>query len=181
MLWVMEQFGMPRKFCFRMSAALLSISTVLYIGCTAKKTTDPAGPVDADQRVKLHDTVSVKHESALNVLDIFGVLPDEMDGCTCSYAFSKKDLLEGEFFFVSDIDTTHIVSVQKHLTRLSLLRHKENLEEYGVDSLLVTFKTLATEDCKEEGCESWSFHGKVTIELGKLKPITKKYFAQCGC
>jgi hypothetical protein len=172
----MEQLRIRRKF-LGISVSLLYISAALCIGCTTKKTND----LDADQAVKLSDTISVNDEFGLNVVDVLHDPTDEIDGCTCSYAFSKKDLLEGEFFLVSDIDTTHIMSVQKHLKRLNLLRHNDNLEVYGVDSLLVTFETLAKEDCKEEGCEAWSLEGRVTFKLGERNPITTEYFAQCGC
>lgn len=129
-----------------------------------------------------------KIENDFQITDIINV-PNEIDGCSSIFSENEKKHENGEYLFVSNLDSIAFISVNNKIIRLRLMdrKFKPNTTgdkdyycQYSGENYKV-FIEINRDDTKQFVDESWWDKGTITIENKDGIKLVKSFIGESGC
>jgi hypothetical protein len=112
-------------------------------------------------------------------LETFSVIPNEIDGCGCSFYLSENDKKDNKYICVNDFANLAFVKLKGEMVKLELTEHKDSSSIYLYKSKEYTLKI---EVLKKEPSEYEASNIEGVITISSKEGIKKqKFVGTCGC
>lgn len=143
---------------------------ILFISCAGNGNKNN---IQADKReVKSIEADFVNFET-------FSVIPNEIDGCGCSFYLSEKDKKDNKYICVNDFANLAFVKLKGEMVKFELTEHKDSSNIYLYKSKEYTLKI---EVIKKESSEYEASNIEGVITISSKEGIKKqKFIGICGC
>ena len=112
-------------------------------------------------------------------LERFSVVPNEIDGCGCSFFSSEVDKKDNKYICVNDFADLAFVKLNGVMVRFELTEHKDSSNIYLYRS---EEHALKIEIIKKEPADYETSNIEGVITISSKKGINKqKFIGTCGC
>jgi hypothetical protein len=128
-----------------------------------------------------------KANSADFIISSFKGIPNEVDGCSCTFSENNEKFKNGEYLFTAGFDSIGFVYIDHNLIRLKLLSTEREPDTFGdTDHKEIyegsDYKIFLDIKYKHStGEEVWWNEGTIVIQNKAGRKKTKKFVGECGC
>jgi hypothetical protein len=126
----------------------------------------------ADKKVKSVEADTIK-------LETFSVIPNEIDGCGCSFFSSENDKKDNKYICVNDFANLAFIKLKDVMVKFELTEHKDNSNIYFYKSVDYTLKIEISKKVPGD-YETSNIEGVITI-ISKEGITKQKFVGTCGC
>lgn len=102
----------------------------------------------------------------------FTEIPKEIDGCSCAYSFTQKDLDEGRFIYVDDYHMQWgFIGVEGEVIKIDL---NDTLDDtYAIQIMIESEERIDSELIQEKGV--------IEVTNKENQKVEVHYIGECGC
>ena len=157
---------------------LLLIPIILLVSCSQEEK-----ETDSKETTSIQDNSEVSEEPISEEIEktvigdafeitSFTEIPKEIDGCSCAYSFTQKDLDEGRFIYVDDYHMQWgFIGVEGEVIKIDL---NDTLDDtYAIQIMIESEERIDSELIQEKGV--------IEVTNKENQKVEVHYIGECGC
>lgn len=115
-------------------------------------------------------------------IDTFSTFPPEIDGCSCYFSATAKELKSSTYLYADDYQKTAFVRINGVMTKFQLKETKTLAGKHTIKKFTNKAFDLVI-DIKQTGQidETWQQKGTLKLTSKDGKTVLKNIVGECGC